>query len=45
MMILASSGVGLAIEVWKLRKAVKAVRLHTPAGARVPRLLIVPADS
>ncbi len=44
-MILFSSGTGLAIEVWKLRKAVKAVALVTPDGARLPTLRITPADS
>ncbi len=44
-MILLSSGVGLAIEVWKLGKAVKSVSLARPAGCVLPRLRIVPSDS
>jgi len=44
-MILMSNGVGLAIEVWKLRKAIKSVDVHTPAGARFPHLRITPTDS
>ena len=44
-MILFSSGTGLAIEVWKLKKAIKSMSLRTAPGARIPSLLIVPADS
>ena len=44
-MILFSSGMGLAIEVWKLRKAVKSVAIETAPGARVPSLRLTPADS
>jgi len=44
-MIVTSTGVGLVIEVWKLRKAVKSVQIDTPAGSRIPRLRIIPADS
>ena len=44
-MILFSSGTGLAIEVWKVKKAIKSVALHRPAGARLPSVRIVPADS
>uniref|UniRef100_A0A7S4JSW0 Uncharacterized protein n=1 Tax=Prymnesium polylepis TaxID=72548 RepID=A0A7S4JSW0_9EUKA len=44
-MILMSNGVGLAIEVWKLRKAVKSVDVHVPPGARFPQLRITPTDS
>jgi hypothetical protein len=44
-MILASSGVGLAIEVWKVKKAVKSAAIVWPDGALAPRLKIVPADS
>ena len=46
-MILMSSGVGLAIEVWKVKKAVKRVGLIWPAqsGGRLPKLEIVPMDS
>jgi hypothetical protein len=44
-MILFSSGTGLAIEVWKLRKAVKKVELRREHPERIPRLVIVPADS
>ena len=46
-MILVSSGVGLAIEVWKVKKAVKRVGVVMPAqsGGRLPRLEVVPMDS
>jgi len=44
-MILLSSGVGLAIEVWKLRKAIKSISFSTAHGARFPSVHIVPADS
>ena len=44
-MILFSSGVGLAIEVWKLRKAIKSMSLQPQPGSRLPKLVIVPADS
>jgi len=44
-MILASSGVGLAIEVWKVGKAVQEVRLCTPEGCWLPRVEIVPVNS
>jgi len=44
-MILGSSGVGLLIEVWKVGKAIKSVRVHTPPECRLPRLEIIPADS
>ncbi|KAL3914881.1 MAG: hypothetical protein SGPRY_007466, partial [Prymnesium sp.] len=43
--ILTSNGVGLAIEVWKLKKAVKAIRLAIPPGSFFPRVVITPADS
>ena len=35
---------GLALEVWKLKKAVKSVRLHTPPGHSFPSLQITPAE-
>ena len=44
-MILASSGVGLAIEGWKCTKAVKSVSLETKPGSTFPTLVIVPTDS
>jgi len=44
-MILISSGVGLVIEFWKLRKAIKSVSLRRADGSRFPSLVIVPADS
>merc|ERR1719399_2027827 len=44
-MILFSTGVGLAIEVWKLRKAIKSVSFETKPGSRFPSLVLVPADS
>ena len=40
-----STGVGLAIEVWKLRKAIKSLSIHRPVGALFPRILLVPTDS
>lgn len=36
---------GLAIEVWKLRKAIKSVSIGRHDGAMLPSLRIVPADS
>ena len=44
-MILFSNGLGLAIEVWKLRKAIKSISVQKKAGARIPSLVITPADS
>lgn len=44
-MILFSSGAGLAIEVWKLGKAVKSISVEPLEGSWRPRLTIVPADS
>ena len=44
-MILISSGVGLAIEVWKLKKAIKTIAVLTKPGHRLPSLVITPADS
>jgi len=45
-MILISNGVGLVIEVWKLRKAIKSISLRAPSpGSRLPSVNIVPADS
>ena len=44
-MILFSSGMGLAIEVWKVKKAVKSASIEWPAGSRLPSLRIVPMDS
>ena len=44
-MILFSSGMGLAIEVWKLRKAIKSVSLRKHAGHTLPSLVITPTDS
>ena len=43
-MILFSSGMGLAIEVWKVKKAVKSASIEWPAGARLPSLRIVPME-
>ena len=44
-MILFSSGTGLAIECWKLRKAIKVIAFVTAEGSRLPSLRITPADS
>ena len=44
-MILFSSGMGLAIEVWKLRKAIKTIELRTHPGNRLPSIVITPTDS
>ena len=44
-MILVSSGFGLLLEFWKVRKAVKSVSLRSEAGQRLPSLTIVPADT
>uniref|UniRef100_A0A7S0ITG2 Cleft lip and palate transmembrane 1 n=1 Tax=Calcidiscus leptoporus TaxID=127549 RepID=A0A7S0ITG2_9EUKA len=44
-MILVSNGVGLAIEVWKVRKAVKSISVRVSERGRLPRLVVVPADS
>jgi len=44
-MILFSNGMGLAIEVWKLRKAIKSVSFVRAEGATFPSLRITPADS
>ena len=44
-MILVSSGVGLAIEFWKCKKAIKSITFERREGSSIPSLLIVPADS
>ena len=44
-MILFSSGMGLAIEVWKVKKAIKSASLVWPDGAALPSIKIVPMDS
>ena len=31
--------------MWKLKKAIKSLTVHTPPGKRLPRLKLVPADS
>jgi hypothetical protein len=44
-MILVSSGVGLVIEAWKCKKAIKSISFVPREGSRIPSLQIVPADS
>ena len=44
-MILISNGVGLAIEVWKLQKAIKSITFNRKPGATLPSLVITPTDS